>query len=455
MNKERYYDPKEMFKYAFFSIKTIVISVIIGALLGVGFCFASNKAKVADQPKVQESEATLQSAKEELSDNKIADTEATYKTYKSLENQENNLQNYMEKSVYLNLDESTAESNTIVFSVSGNSKSSAIVSSYAFLVKNNDLFKNINNTLKTNIGIAYLSELVNVNEGVGNSSIVVNTENTHDESFIVTIVGKNSQQCKGITQCVKKRINQVTPHLKKSFGNFNVSNSGDTYGPVAISDITSKRKDYNDKLNYIESTMVTLINGLDDNQRNYFNALIDNNASTLDKSNKTTLKTHLNYSALIIAAVGGAIMLLFVLVIFRIVKYILDKKVHNEKEFVSYFGLNVIAVAEENKKIDENIITEEINFISKKDNNEKIGLLSSLIDNNFENTIYQRLKNDNVNCEIIPSVPESKDDFDKLLTVGKAVIFEKIGSSNVNNVEKMLHYYELKNIQIIGAVLIK
>lgn len=453
MNKknESFIDIKGILEYATCNVKKAVLVFVIGALLGMGFGFVSNRVYSLQGTTTQKA---VEAAKENLSDSRIAEINGIYSSYKSLIKQRNYLQNYLNNSIYLNLNEVTAKSNTIVYSIEGNHRMNALVAAYIKGLKNDELFNSIKKVLNKDIDSAFLSELVSVSSGENissnNTSVYLDTKST-SKSIVITVYANNSDQCKKISNCVKQEFNNYTIKLKKSFGSFSTRASQDTLEPVASSEIENARKDYDDKLSSISTSITNLTYYLSDDQKSYLNALIDSDAKLNEKAK--TIKV-LNPSKVTTFAIVGGILLLIIYFIIETIKYILGNKLHTEREFTNYFGINVIETAQCNNSTDFNVAIEEVLYLSKKDQS-KIGLLSSIDHYGYMNDLYKSIKEKTTNCEIVSASPTTKEEFDQLLEIDSVILFEELGTSNIDDIKKTLRYYELKGINVLGAILLK
>lgn len=452
---EKVLDIEGISKYVFANLKGLIIFIVIGALIGLSICIGTNKLYVSNVSNTYDSKA-LVDAREDLSEVRIKETEQAYKSYKSLTAQKDSIQSYMKNSILLNLSESSGIANTIVYTISNNNDADSIVTAYTQIVKSNFLFDEIKKKTGMNTSSTYLSELIEITDAslISNNSTKVDlTSKSRSQSFVVTVYGKNEKQCQIISSCVKKQINNCVSKLVNSYGKFNLKYTSDTYGPIINTNISNIKMDYESKLTTVLNSLTNLTNSLSVDEQTYFNALIDNGNLKTQKS--TNIRKSINFTSIIVYGLGVAFLFFILYLVYRTIRYMTDHKIHTEKEFISYFGIDVIATVNEGNKFDENVALEEINFLSKKLNNADIGLLSSLKDNKFEDELEIQLSKNNVHCIKMSATPETKEEFDKILNVNKVIIVEKLYKSTVNDLEKMLRYYELKGINILGAIIIR
>lgn len=455
MNKknESFIDIKGILEYATCNVKKAVLVFVIGALLGMGFGFVSNRVYSLQGAKDQKA---IETAKEILSDSRISEINDVYGSYKSLVKQRDYLEKYLNNSIYLNLNTNTAKSNTLVYSIEGNHRMNALVAAYVNGLKNDDLINAMRKVMNKNIDSTFLSELVSISSGENvssnNTNVYLDTKSS-SKSIVITVYAKNLEQCKKISSCVKQEFNNYTTKLKKSFGDFSVRASQDTLKSVSSSDIQTARSGYNDKISSISTAITNLTYYLNDDQKTYLNALIDSNAK-LDGNKKTKTVKVLNHSKVTTFAIIGGILLFIIYFIIETIKYVLGHKLHTEREFTNYFGINVIETAQCNNSTDFNVVLEEVLYLSKK-NRSKIGLLSSIDHNGYLNDLYKSIKEKTPNCEIVSASPTTKEEFDQLLEIDSVILFEELGTSNIDDIKKTLRYYELKGINVLGAILLK
>lgn len=430
--------------FLFKRIKRMIILVIIGVLMGGGISFVAGNSL---QPE-SKSEQEINKVKETLSVARQNEVEKAYSSYKSLNKQKNDIRDYLANSIFLNLNESKAKMNSVVFSINGSAKAKAITVSYQKLLKNDKLYQQINKALKINVKSSYLSELVYIYDGNENKSTVNIQNNEHSDSFVINIYGNSNKECELIYNCVANRVNVLTDELKKSFGNFELHRSNETYEPINPSEINSARSNYNQQLSDIDSVILNMRNNLNQDQQTYFDALVDNSIMNVKRGIGSKLKW------MFVFAIGGGLGLFVLYLFYLIFVYISDGKIHTVNEFSESFGINIISDIDKRNEFDWNIAVEEICFIFKKQKIEKIGLVSTTQEEVITK-LCDSLNEENISCVKLSSTPKDKKDFEKLLTTKDIIIVEKLFESNFDEIAKILKYYELKGINVIGSILIK
>lgn len=455
MNKknESFIDIKGILQYTTCNVKKAVLVFVVGALLGMGFGFVSNRVYSLQGASDQKA---IETAKEALSDSRVSEINDVYSSYKSLVKQRDYLIKYLNNSIYLNLNTNTAKSNTIVYSIEGNHRMNALVAAYINGLKNDDLINAMKKVFNKKIDPAFLSELVSVSSGENissnNTNVYLDTKSS-SKSIVITVYANNADQCKKISSCVKQEFNNYTTKLKKTFGDFSIKTSQDTLKPVSASEIQTARSTYNDKISSISTAIPTISYYLNDDQKTYLSALIDSNARVNENKETKTVKV-LNHSKVTLFAIIGGILLFIIYFIIETIKYVLGHKLHTEREFTNYFGINIIETAQCNNSTDFNVAVEEVLYLSKKDKS-KIGLLSSIDHYGYINDLYKSIKEKTANCEVVSTSPTTKEEFDQLLEIDSVILFEELGTSNIEDIKKTLRYYELKGINVLGAVLLK
>ena len=129
MNKknESYIDIKGILEYATCNVKKAVLVFVVGALLGMGFGFVSNRVYSLQEHLIRR---LLKQLKRLLVIRGVSEINDVYSSYKSLVKQRDYLIKYLNNSIYLNLNTNTAKSNTIVYSIEGNHRMNALVAAY-------------------------------------------------------------------------------------------------------------------------------------------------------------------------------------------------------------------------------------------------------------------------------------------------------------------------------------
>lgn len=421
--------------------KKIIILMVVGAIIGGGYAFASKK--VYSDPS-QAEQAELVAAKSTLNSTQRKNTEETADSYLKLENQRSEIQKYIDQSVYLNLNESTSASNVLVFNISGTKKAQSIISAIDAMLVDNSLCASINKALKTNYSNAVIYQLVRLNYNNDNdTNISVDVEKSSDngKTFEIDIYAENQNQLSQISTLVKAKVNSIMSQIKKNYGSFTGQFVGSSLTSVSADQISNDKLNYVNKISTITSTMTSLMNNLGSNERTYFDVLVK------QESKKSSNKKVFDAKALVKYIILFALLFAVLVIFYALYKYLTSRELRDANELERAFNLPLLSSVNDIDNLD--LTKAELDY-SLKRKDEHIAIVSSN-KNEIVSKVEKVLAKD---FTVLPAKPAHAEDFTKLSSINAIVLLEQVYSSDLDAINELIKYYSQRGIQVIGAIVI-
>lgn len=433
---------KDLWKYICSFKRKILIFFIIGVILGGTYAFVGKKAYI--DPNAS-SQAELAAAKGTLNTTQIQNTEATADSYTKLENQRKEIQKYIDQSIYLNLDESTSTSNTLVYTISETKKTTAVIRAIDAMLVNDSFCTSINRTLKTNYSKASLYQLVRLNyDNSNDANISIDLEKSTDsKTYEISVYAANPNQINQISNIVKARVTKICNQLKNSYGLFKNQYVGSSIAAVNADQISNDKLNYVNKISTITSTMSSLMNNLGSNERTYFDALIKQ-----EKNKATNSKKSFSKSIVVKYAILGAVIFSILMMCIVIYKYLSSDELRDASEMELAFDIPVVSTIHDINQLDLTIA--EINYMIKQ-KNKKVAIITSNENNEDIKSVLKDLSKEFI---VLSQLPKGKKDMETIEQIDSIVLLEKNHFSSLNDIYKGVNYYKNHGIEAIGAIVI-
>ncbi|XME01226.1 hypothetical protein QYZ88_010940 [Lachnospiraceae bacterium C1.1] len=484
--------------------KSIVASMLIFAILlgGVGAYKAISAQESANKTKSEKTESALLALEETASDaekmeelDNIAHRVALYKQI--IKGKEN----YLSKSVLMNLDSSAVVTETLQYklsTVSGNITNSAqqqenlqlIVKSYESRLANDELYTAAGEYLK--VDSAYVRELISAYDYFpSGTNVYLSTNESMDENITssailyVSIKGPDEKYCDSIAEYVKRRIEGIGEGLNDITTPYTITLLNTTVTTGVDNGIVNSK---NDALNYIktvETNITTLEKELSSAEVDYAEAKSDEELETLMADTKAAEleteevkeETKVNPISKKFIAIG-ALLGIFLAGGYWLLAYILSSKLLSVYAMEDKYGIKTYALGSGNapkkglsaffRKLryrtthfyscDElaKIFKAEIETLSEKKEITKVFVASSENFNGSNDAFINALKNemDGSGIEISSGV-KIKYDPDMIISISNAdvvIVIENIDKSSNFEIDEEMRFIAERNTQVIGTV---
>ncbi len=276
MKNEREISLKGLVIYILQHWRSIIIGIIIGGLLLLGFGFykeRSSASSAALPDDIQTPEQVLEEmlaaeAEEDAVPISELDKSTAATAYLSMSNYYEGV-DYMNRTPYMQINGAFAPQTTISVSLlpSINDKNSAIVYSLKQLLLGGDLHSYVNSKAGTNI--ENWERLISVSDNISTEVPSVNGV------FTITVIYIDEQGCRDITDSIISFINEKQPELAALYGDFdlNIINNGTEL--VYSNTILNAQRDKKTSVQNYYSTAINAMSSFTKKQLDYYDSLLD------------------------------------------------------------------------------------------------------------------------------------------------------------------------------------
>lgn len=422
----------------------LIVGLLIGASLSVVLTLRESKAN--SQNNVVN---TLEAAKASLGAERASQTESVYKAYTEFQD---TLDSVNSSSV-LSLRSKSGVESVLTYYVDSKNNADSVVNAIEGMFFTDQLSNDINAQLKTKIDESSLKDYINfdIKNNVSKNSNSSNDDvNASNRVFTVTIFAKNKTQLSIINTNTTKQINKIFKKLTKI-------NSGTKYyllqssvTKISDADLLAFKSFIADNVSNISSTMSSLKGSLDEDQQAYLTQLLSSSDSNSSKTtvNSKNAKVQFFTTKIIKFSVLGAVGFEVLYILILLVLFVLSDKIHSPQEVKDVLKLKILSFVR--RKEDMDMLVNELNY-SLKENKENVAITSTLDSKEMLNQMDAVVKDCSV--ELINQYPKNEGDYDRLSNINSIILFEKIGQSDLNEIKRLIDYYNAKHISVENIAL--
>lgn len=446
MKDEVIIDVKEIWNRILRKWKILIFTAIIGAFLVdiIGY-INSYKDYEKNQPV---DEKTLEMYKERLSEKDLEAAEQAYDTYEVYKRQYQSALEYSQNSILMKLGTDNAATTTIQYYIDNHYKSiypviqqtnnaSDIIEAYSLWLTSDEVLDKVKENTTTDVEERYLKELINVEP----------LEDT--QTMKITIRTNSRDFTNGIADVIEQEVESYKSNIQDQYGEFDIvgANRSDTM------DIDDEVFDLQQKEITSIATLATQVeavgNNLNDTQKTYYNALI-NNAESQGKSFKGNIVDKKNI--VVGCALGIALISCYVFI-----KYILQKKLRNGNDLKEiYHSYTFGIIKKDDRDILNDVVKQIATFTIRKDV-KKIGLIGTNVSEDSKavfRKITSALKNEKLEVCCAYGINEIADLFKGSEQIAQVVLIEKKNGSTYEDIEREMEMCERCGIEILGNVIV-
>lgn len=426
--------------------KQAIIVLIIAMLIGAIFSVVSKKAVVVTG--INTTLQNVQNAKASLSESEASYVDSAYKSYVNLADQKKKYQDYIDKSILLHLDSEKSTGKKLIYLISGNKKAEAIRNAYQSSLVTNVLCNKISAQFSDKPNIDYIKDIINAKAVDSPTNNSISIQEINDASSIISVViwARNDSECSIMTKEVKARMNTLTANYEKSFGNYSIKLINESVDKISNSDLVANKNTANTNLTNVVSSISTIESSLSETQRNYFDALVAAGENTTGTS---TPVSSISPKLVVTYAIGIGLIIFILYLILIIIRYLMSSKLHYALEMEKMFGINLIAVQDQEN--DEDQVSKDLEYYVSHFG-KTIGLTSTL-DTSEVQELMKKLSEIN-GVKIIPNKLITDDDFKKLSNISEMVLIEENEVSDIRKINEIIEYFNKKDIKFNGSIII-
>ena len=490
MKKERTLYFKQLFLRIFLKRKIVLCWMLIFAfLLNLVACIKSyREANVLQQQSINDSAIDLSEYTNDLEEKELEEVDNTYQMYVIYQNALQATEKYNQNSILMQLNASQIPTSCIYYQIDNYDNVADLIALIKTSMFDDDLLQQIQQIIDTNIDPLYIRELVEIQEISRDDFSKVDTiqikENATAKSGImeVKIISSDMACSEEISKIVEKAVLDKVKELKQSFPNISVEKINQISYVDVNQELLNRQIDSASKVNILKDNISSLDTTLNENQKNYYEALIRynegvKNSQFLNEFDSEEIQSsffHIKYMLI------GAIIGLAVICYYYAIKMTFGKFLQVSYELEDYFELplweslfmkrknNVSGKVDKwfYKLFDERsiLLSEEeklygicsaikINARNKDIHNVYItGLADEKILDSLVTNIANKIQDESLKITFGKSVLYDVESVDNLEKADGVILIEQIQKSNFDDIEREIKICREYNVPIIGSV---
>lgn len=482
--------------------KFIVIWMMIGAIVmdGVGILRSvkevkNAKAQIAQQGEEEDTTeklATINEYMQQLTSREVSEVQTAVLSYKAYQQEYVDGLKYYQESMKMKLDPSCVPTLRLQYIIDNhyevtypviNKKDTTqdIISVLAEKVKSESVSNAVAEALDNKVSSAYVQELITTSVDDSNQTSV-----SGNDAFIINIVAEDREECEKIAEIVKNTINENMSTVREVCGEFDIKLTSEQTFETSNKDLMAAQQSAVISLNSLKSSINNLPNGMTDDQKAYYYALLDNSGfmslSTTDENDanaENRLKVpevivpEIQYVNMKYILVGLVLGVLFVCGWIAL-KYMLSAKLRTVEDITETFGLNVLGVITENgrripktfRKPYHNISSEKqlqiiasrIRTVAEKEKMTRIFVTGSAMTDYLKavsDKMCEKLETNNVVCSVGDSVLYDPLAVENMTNADGVVFVEQIDVSRYDGIAEENQISTQMHMQVMGVIVVE
>ncbi len=468
----------------------LVLALVLAIVCGFGssvmgkFSSDSEADSTAGMTKSEKLEKSVKSTASGLSEQIKYETDLAFESYKEYVVQASEIQRYLSNSVKMEVDSSSAPTYTLQYvidthysavypTVDYKDFTGDIIAAYGSRLINNDTTSKIRDEIGWDTDLAYIEELISVNESSDSYNVAVDT-------MTITIYAPDEDTAKNIGKIIKDEVSSQKSELEKLFGSFDISLVTDKYSETVADDILSVKQGYVSNLNTIFTAMNNLSKNMTTAQTAYYNALVaqymydgsdDDIVSTaVDTSETSTESTKISLDTK--NCVVGILVGIIIVVLIEVLKYIYTAQIKRAEDMDYTFGVKVFGVQSPEKKgLDKllekafctralsysneerlSMISAGIAISAEKNDIKDLYITGSVSDDALAKKLAESLKDKLESVTFGRSVLVDPASLEKMSKCDAVVLIERTHDSRCDEIKNELDICKTSGVKVLGAV---
>ncbi len=470
----------------------LVLAIVFGFGTSVMNSFSSSSADDdASLTKSQKLAKNVKSTASGLSKQTKYETELALASYKAYTAQATEIQSYLNDSVKMKIDSSSAPTFTIQYiidthynavypTVDYKDFTGDIISAYSSRLINTDTASKIRDEIGWDTDLAYIQELIttttpSLTEGDGTDAV---------DTMTIKIYAPNEKTARNIGKIIEDQVANQKSDLEKIFGSFDISLVSEQYSETVASDILSVKQGYVSNLNTIFTAMNTLSKNMTTAQTAYYNALVaqymydgDDEAdeetvalTTAEEEITETSKVKISLDKKNCAV--GFIAGIVIIAIIEVLKYIYTARIKRAEDMDYTFGVNVFGVQTKDKKgVDKwlqnafgarvlkysneerlSMISAGIAISAEKNDVKSLYVTGSCSDESVMQSLAKSLEGKPFEVKFGRSILVDPESLKKMSACDAAVLIEKAHDSRLDEIKSELDLCKTSGVKVLGSV---
>lgn len=493
MEKERTIRIKDLIGYILKRWRLLLICMIIFAILLNGYSCLKSYQAISEAKNQDREEVDFSQYENKLSEKEILEVENAVESYRMYEQSYEDYKEYNITSIKMQLNANAVSTQKMIYQITSNQKDVVNISdALVEVIPSDEICKNILDETQWDIDVSYVKELINVTNthmdtfAVSDQNVTDIVQNNVEEDtpvlITITILADSQDNCEVIRNLMEKEVNTAVASLQEQFGQFNVEKISDIYGVEANKDLLREQQSSINEMNNSNNSMHTLENNLTDDQKSYFSALVNEQASEEESNiSQTEIPNmqYINVKYIIVGAALGIILCCF----YAICRFFLDRHLLSPNYVFDDLKSEVLLVysgtqgaKKKNNLIDKwlekifhedvglytgneklHMLCAEIQIAEEKNSLNKIHISSSIENEKIKDFISEFsecLEKKNLEFSTGASIVSDTDSLEKFAVADGVIFVEQMNKSLVSEMNQELNLCNKYSVKNLGFILI-
>ncbi|MDO4169124.1 MAG: hypothetical protein Q4D45_04410 [Lachnospiraceae bacterium] len=495
MNTKRVLSPKDLLFRIALQWRKIIVCMLVFAILANGYSVLKSYRTVLSSQSNNSKSIDLDSYKGSLSTDQISVVEKAFSTYKQYNHSFKSAEDYCQNAVKMKIEHEKVPTVTILYKIKNCDNISGLISVIANEVFSEKWIKNVQKELGwEKINSEYIYELIKISQAdeqnnSNNSSTITLTESNDDEKvniLCIQIISTDKKTAEKIAYLATNELKNQQPEFQKKYQFFSMSKISQKFAIKVDSDLLSNQQWHIEKMNNFYNVLNNLTNNFDDNQKNYYRALIDSESITdtvqinEESNNSEEIKSKIDFISkkyILLGLIVGA----FLACCYYAFLYIMDSGLHTMSEITDCFGISLLGELDtkndQKSKIDNYIYrlfegnkpifshNERMNMIcagikiavdqGKMSSLHITGTANTEDVNSVKNKLLELLKDMNVKITVGKSVAYDPISLEQLSSADGTVFVEQLNKSPYDDIEQEMEVCKKYDVKVIGSIILK
>lgn len=472
--------------------KLMIVCILVGAIVlnGIGYLHSvKNANEVRTQIQQMEEEQddsvkliTINEYMRKLSDREISEVQTALLSYKTYQQEYVEGLKYYQESVRMKLDPNCVPTLRLQYIIDNHYEvmypviekrdtTQDIISILTKIIQSEDVINAIAEVLGLEKNAAYAQELLS-SWGEGR------------DIMVIYITAENREDCESIAEIVKQKIIEQTDDVRMACGEYDIALVSEQFFHYADTNLMTAQQSVINSLNSLRSSIYNLPNGMTEDQKVYYYALLDNEekidlSDPNDPNENNEIEVpelavpEIQYVSLKYICLGMLCGIFFACALIG-VKYVLSVKLRVPEDIEDSFALHVIGnitnqqikrpeifkKAYHNLSEDEQIqlILSEIQVSAEKENMENVFITSASVTERSKQIcreICNAVNEKGISCTVGKSMVYDPQTIKQAACSDGVVLVEQIDESRYDEIAKEKELCSKYHVPIIGCVVVE
>jgi len=456
--------------------KIILLWMLILAAVLDGYAAAKSYRDSIAAQNASSQTTDAASYKKNLSTDKAEAVEQAYGVYKQYQSSYHAVEKYCNESVKMQIDHTKVPTVTLLYHVTNFRNVTELCTLINTSIFTDEWLKEVRNELGwEKVEISYLSELISASE-------IDDQDDQTGKVFKVKVISKDKESAERIAGLAKQEIADQMPLIKEKYPAAAIRELNQNFEYAVDGNLLSDQQWNMEKMNNCFNIINNLANNFDDDQKNYYHALIDSDDAdsaeqTVEKGQAKPQVSIINPKYILLGMAAG----LFLLCCYYACLYLFSKRLHSVSEMEAGLGISVIGTRKQHDIEGETVKRRKIHRFSgdKKQMTyeqwmqvvcmkiklalDKNNIHTLLVTSTTDSEEIDRIKTDLQQCvkdfdyQVVfgNSVVYDADALAELLKADGVLFLEKVDQSIYDDVVREIELCRENDIFILGTVIIE